>query len=70
MLTEDRFSRILAVVKSRALAACRHSYVLADVSKFGVVSNVCFAGIEEAKIIGTEVPEAEWARRKNLILVK
>ena len=59
-----------AAVKSRALAACRHGYVLADVSKFNVVSNVCFAGIEAAKIIGTEVPEGEWAKRKNLILVR
>ena len=59
-----------AAIKTKALYACRRSYILADESKFGVESNVRFADFKDAKVITTAAPDGEWKKQKNIIQVQ
>jgi DeoR family fructose operon transcriptional repressor len=53
-----------ALVKSHAMSRCKKAYVLADPTKFNVVSPVTFAAFDAAEIITTRV-ESEIFRAKS-----
>jgi DeoR family fructose operon transcriptional repressor len=55
-----------ALVKSHAMKRCREAYVLADSSKFNVISPVTFAVFEAAKIITTRVEFEAFRNKGNL----
>lgn len=46
-----------AQVKRTAMRQCRDRYILADSSKFGSISAVTFAALEDAVILTDEIPE-------------
>lgn len=46
-----------AQVKRTAMRQCRNRYILADSSKFGSISAVTFAALEDAVILTDEIPE-------------
>ena len=46
-----------AQVKRTAMRQCRNRYILADSSKFGSISAVTFAALENAVILTDEIPE-------------
>ncbi len=58
-----------AAIKTRAMRASRHSFILADISKFSASSNVRFADFQDAKIITTGDLDPELKKQKNVILV-
>ena len=58
-----------AAIKATALSACRQSYILADESKFLTESNVRFAHYEEATIITNCIPEEDWKKQDNIVIV-
>lgn len=58
-----------AGVKRISLANCKKRYIVADSSKFDLISPVKFAGFEDAVII-TEKIAKEYSECKNIILVK
>lgn len=46
-----------AAIKEFALSRCRERYILADSSKFDCVSSVCFAALDNVKIITENIPD-------------
>lgn len=58
-----------AVVKTTAMAHCRRRYLLADSSKFGVVSSVTFAEIGQATIITGQHCAAEYREQTAILEV-
>ncbi|MDO4617562.1 MAG: DeoR/GlpR family DNA-binding transcription regulator [Lachnospiraceae bacterium] len=46
-----------ALVKQTAIQQCHHPYVLADSSKFDIVSSVTFCAIDKAQILTERIPE-------------
>lgn len=59
-----------AMVKRKAVTQCRRPYILADDSKFNQISPVTFAGIEDAKLITTEIKHDSFRDLTNIIEVK
>ncbi len=57
-----------ALIKQTAIQQCRHAYVLADSSKFDVVSSVTFCPIEKAKILTERIPD-RYSQLDNVIRV-
>lgn len=50
-----------ARTKSAAINHCKNAYVLADSSKFGILTSVTFASLEQAVIITTELKEKQYS---------
>lgn len=58
-----------AMVKQTALHQARIAYVLADHSKFGNVSSVTFANLEEADVLTDRKPPESFSGCKNILVV-
>jgi DeoR family fructose operon transcriptional repressor len=58
-----------AAVKRRALRQCQKAFVLADPSKFGLVSSVSFASFSEADIITTRLDDIAFSGKANIMEV-
>lgn len=58
-----------AMVKKKALANCKHPYVLCDYSKFSKISCVTFAEFSAADIITTELENEGYRKYKNILEV-
>jgi DeoR family transcriptional regulator, fructose operon transcriptional repressor len=58
-----------AMIKKKAMLSSKDAYVLADSSKFGEISPVCFNAIQAAEII-TEFCPKEFEDLQNVIVVK
>lgn len=56
-----------ALVKKTAMEQCRESVVVCDHSKFGMVSSVTFASLEDVLVLTDEIP-AEYRDIRNVIL--
>ena len=59
-----------AMVKRRAFESCRTRYVLADDSKFGVISAVSFGDFDDAEIITDRSPGRGFSRYSNITEVE
>lgn len=59
-----------AMVKHRAFESCRTRYVLADDSKFGVISAVSFGDFDDAEIITDRSPGRGFSRYSNITEVE
>ncbi|MDR3259478.1 MAG: DeoR/GlpR family DNA-binding transcription regulator [Fusobacteriaceae bacterium] len=59
-----------AAVKRRAFLQCQKAYVLADSSKFGVVSSISYASFHDANIITTSLCDATFRSMANIIEIK
>lgn len=55
-----------ARVKSEAMARCRRKIMLADASKFGLVSSVSFAKLSDAEIITNQLPDAQYRKHTKI----
>ena len=58
-----------AMVKQTALHQARIAYVLADYSKFGNVSSVTFANLEEADVLTDRKPPESFSGCKTILVV-
>lgn len=47
-----------ALMKSKAMEQCKEVFVLADDSKFGVISSVTFGQMEDATVLTNRIPDA------------
>ena len=56
-----------AMIKGIALKHCKRAYILADSSKFGKITPVSFASLEDATIITDRRPEDSYARYNIII---
>ena len=45
-----------AAIKEFALSRCQERFILADSSKFDAVSSVCFASLDNVRIITEKIP--------------
>ncbi|MDD6380932.1 MAG: DeoR/GlpR family DNA-binding transcription regulator [Lachnospiraceae bacterium] len=59
-----------AMVKRRAFASCRKRYVLADNTKFGVISSVSFGDFKDAEIITDMVSSSNYSKYPNITEVE
>ena len=59
-----------AMVKRKAVMQCRKPYVVADSTKLNQISQVTFAGIEDAELITTEVNHESFLDLMNIIAVR
>lgn len=51
-----------ALVKKTALSQCLDAYILADASKFGRISAVCVAGLDQAVIVTGKLKEPSFLK--------
>lgn len=58
-----------AALKKHAMSQCRNVYVLADPSKFSVISSVTFRAFSEATIITTKTDKEEYSKAENIVEV-
>ena len=58
-----------AEVKRAAIRSCKRPYILADSTKFGMISPVRFAEFEDASILTEKAPEG-FEHNKNIIVVR
>lgn len=58
-----------AAVKSQAIKQCKNPFVLADPSKFNVISSVTFAHFQDAKVITTKIEQNEYRKTGNVMEV-
>ncbi|MCD8163210.1 MAG: DeoR/GlpR family DNA-binding transcription regulator [Synergistaceae bacterium] len=56
-----------AMLKGQAMRQCKEAYVLADPSKFNVISSVSFAAFNEATVITTAIEKAEYMKDSNIV---
>ena len=59
-----------AMVKEEALHRSRKRFVLCDKSKFGEISSITFANIEEAKIITTNLENNKYRHETEILEVE
>ncbi len=59
-----------ALVKRKALANCKESYVLADESKFSQISSVTFGGFESATVLTTGLSQKTFLNKKNVVNIE
>jgi len=57
-----------SIVKQIAMKHCHQKYILADASKFGEITAISFAGMEDAQIITEKKPPREYEDCCNIII--
>lgn len=55
-----------AMVKRKSMENCRERYVLADDSKFGLISSVTFAAFDKATVITTQLSQPSYRKYANV----